>query len=64
MQIDIGIKIDGKTKGGLMGVSLDQIKAKAPVIVKKKKKKKAKSLLSKVLESTIPVKSKYEVETV
>jgi len=28
MQIDIGIKIDGKDKGGLMGVSLEELQTK------------------------------------
>jgi len=67
MQIDIGIKIDGKEqKGGLMGMSLDELQAKPTVIVKKprKKKKKAKSLLMKAVESTIPKKSEYTTEIV
>lgn len=65
MKIDIGINIDSKDKkGGLMGVSLDEIKD-TPVIIKKKKKKaKKKSLLSKVLESSIPVKSEYTTEVI
>lgn len=64
MKIDIGINIDSKDKkGGLMGVTLDEIKA-TPVIIKKKKKKKKKSLLAKVLESSIPAKSEYTTEVV
>lgn len=63
MQIDIGIKINGKEKGGLMGVSLDEIQATPTIIVKKKKKKK-KSLLKKAIESSIPVKSEYTTEMV
>ena len=57
--ISIDIKIgDGK---GLLGKSLPEIQA-TPRIAKKKKKKK--SLLKQVLESTIPVKPKYEVDTI
>jgi hypothetical protein len=61
MQIDIGIKINGKGKGGLMGVSLEEIQKKSTITKKKKKKKTA---LQKVVDSTIPKKSKYEVEVV
>ncbi len=60
MQIDIGIKVDGKEHKGLMGVSLDEIQK--PVIKKKKKKKK--TLLQKAVESSIPVQSKYTTEEV
>lgn len=63
MQIDIGIKVNGKEKGGLMGVSLDEIQATPTIIVKKKKKKK-KSLLKKAIESTIPDKSGYSTVSV
>ncbi len=64
MQIDIGIKIDGKEhKGGLMGVSLEEIQAKPTIIVKKKKKKR-KSALMKSVESSIPKKSEYTTEVV
>ena len=62
MNLDISIKIDGKDKGGLMGVSLEEIQAK-PTIIKKKKKKR-KSTLMKAVESAIPSKSKYTTETV
>jgi hypothetical protein len=64
MKIDIGINIDSKDKkGGLMGVSLDEIQTE-PIVIKKKKKKKKKSLLAKVLESSIPVKSEYTTEVI
>ena len=61
--VTINVTIGGDK--GLLGKSLSEIKAR-PVIVKKKKKTKKKdtSLLKKVLESTIPVKPKYEVDTV
>lgn len=63
--IDISIKIDGKEHKGMMGMSLDDIVADRPVIVKKaRKKKRRKSELMKAVESTIPVKSKYTTETV
>lgn len=61
MKIDISITVDGKT-GGLLGVSLDDIKK--PIITKKKRKKKRKDLLTKAVESTIDKKSEYETETV
>ena len=65
MNLDISIKIDGKEKGGLMGVSLEELVAEKPVIVKKpRKKKKKKSALIKAVESAIPVKSEYTTETV
>jgi hypothetical protein len=66
MQIDIGIKIDGKSQSkGLMGVSLDEIQSKPTIIVKKaKKKKKKKSPLMKAVESAIPKKSEYTTEAV
>jgi len=65
MQIEIGIKIDGKDKGGLMGVSLEELQTKPTIIVRKaKKRKKRKSALMKAVESSIPAKSKYATETV
>jgi hypothetical protein len=60
----IEINIGSQGSKGLMGASLKDIISKSPVITKKKKKKAVKSPLKKALESTIPYKQKYEVETV
>uniref|UniRef100_A0A6M3LEI5 Uncharacterized protein n=1 Tax=viral metagenome TaxID=1070528 RepID=A0A6M3LEI5_9ZZZZ len=64
MNLDISIKIDGKDKGGLMGVSLEDIQQKAVIVKKAKKKKKRKTALMKAVESSIPAKSKYTTEVV
>ena len=65
MNLDISIKIDGKEpKGGLMGVSLEDIQSKAVIVKKPKKKKKRKSALMKAVESAIPYKSEYTTEVV
>lgn len=64
--ITVTINVGGDKKG-LLGKSLSEIRAAKPEIKKKKEKKKKKSdtsLLQKVLESTIPVKPKYEVDTI
>lgn len=63
--MDINIKIEMDPKKGLMGVSLDELKAAVIVPPKKKKKKKKKEdELLKAVASSIPAKTEYKTEVV
>jgi len=61
MDINISIGLDSK-KGGLMGVSLDEIRSQS--VIKKKKRKKRKDHVTKSLESGVKAPKQWTTEVV